>query len=97
MSRRLSGELDREDFIPDAYILEVSSPGLGRILKKEKHLRASVGEKVEIRLFGPMDGRKDFSGTLEDFDQESVTILEEEGRTTLKRADMAVIRLAIDF
>ncbi len=97
VSRRLSGELDREDFIPDAYILEVSSPGLGRILKKEKHLRASVGEKVEIRLFGPMDGRKDFSGTLEDFDQESVTILEEEGRTTLKRADMAVIRLAIDF
>lgn len=97
VSRRLSGDLDREDFIPDAYILEVSSPGLGRILKKEKHLRASVGEKVEIRLFGPMDGRKDFSGTLEDFDQESVTILEEEGRTTLKRADMAVIRLAIDF
>ncbi len=97
VSRRLSGELDREDFIADAYILEVSSPGLGRILKKEKHLRASVGEKVEIRLFGPMDGRKDFSGTLEDFDQESVTILEEEGRTTLKRADMAVIRLAIDF
>ena len=51
VSRALSDELDREDFIPDAYILEVSSPGLGRTLKKDKHLQAALGQQVEIRLF----------------------------------------------
>ena len=50
VSRALSEALDREDFIPDAYILEVSSPGLGRTLKKDKHLLKSIGEEVEIKL-----------------------------------------------
>ena len=49
VSRALSDELDREDFIPEAYILEVSSPGLGRALKKDKHLQASLGEEVTVR------------------------------------------------
>lgn len=97
VSRRLSDELDREDFIPDAYILEVSSPGLGRTLKKDKHLRASVGQDVEIRLFKPVDKRRDFSGVLEGFDTEQVTIRNGDTSMTLKRADIAVIRLAIDF
>ena len=97
VSRRLSDELDREDFIPEAYILEVSSPGLGRTLKKDKHLRASVGQDVEIRLFKPVDKRRDFSGVLEGFDTEQVTIRNGDTSMTLKRADIAVIRLAIDF
>lgn len=97
VSRRLSDELDREDFIPDAYILEVSSPGLGRILKKDKHLQASIGQDVEIKLFKPVDKRRDFSGVLEGFDTEQVTIRNGDTPMTLKRADIAVIRLAIDF
>ena len=48
VSRALSDALDREDFIADAYVLEVSSPGLGRALKKEKHLQAAIGREVEI-------------------------------------------------
>ena len=51
VSRALSDALDRDDFIPDAYILEVSSPGLGRSLKKDKHLQKSIGEEVEIKVF----------------------------------------------
>ena len=97
VSRRLSDELDREDFIPDAYILEVSSPGLGRTLKKDKHLQAGIGQEVEIRLFKPIDKCRDFSGVLEGFDREQVTIRNEDTPITLKRADIAVIRLAIDF
>ncbi len=97
VSRRLSDELDREDFIPEAYILEVSSPGLGRILKKDKHLQAGIGQEVEIRLFKPIDKCRDFSGVLEGFDREQVTIRNEDTPITLKRADIAVIRLAIDF
>ena len=49
VSRALSEALDKADFIPDAYILEVSSPGLGRTLKKDKHLQKSIGEEVEIK------------------------------------------------
>ena len=97
VSRALSDELDREDFIPEAYILEVSSPGLGRALKKDKHLQASLGEEVEIKLFKPVDKCREFSGVLEGFDAEQVTIRNGDTAITLKRTDIAVIRLAIDL
>ena len=97
VSRALSDALDQEDFVEDAYILEVSSPGLGRTLKKDKHLQAGIGQEVEIRLFKPIDKCRDFSGVLEGFDREQVTIRNEDTPITLKRADIAVIRLAIDF
>ena len=97
VSRSLSDELDREEFIPDAYILEVSSPGLGRTLKKDKHLQGSVGQKVEIKLFKAIEGCREFSGVLDGFDAEQVTVRNGDTVMTLKRADIAVIRLAIDF
>lgn len=97
VSRALSDVLDREDFIPDAYILEVSSPGLGRTLKKDKHLQASIGQEVEIKLFKPIDKCKEFSGILENFDAESITITEGETQKAFKRSDIALIRLAFDF
>ncbi len=97
VSRALSDELDREDFIADAYILEVSSPGLGRILKKDRHLVSALGQEVEIKLFKAVDQRKEFAGTLEAFDADNVTIVEEESSRTFSRKNIAVIRLAIDF
>lgn len=97
VSRALSDALDREDFIPDAYILEVSSPGLGRTLKKDKHLQASIGQEVEIKLFKPIDKCKEFAGTLESFDSEVIVIKEGETDRTFARSDIALIRLALDF
>lgn len=97
VSRALSDELDRVDFIPDAYSLEVSSPGLGRVLKKDKHLQGSLGELVEVKLFKAIDGGREFSGVLESFDGETVTLSEGEESRSFRRADIAVIRLAIDF
>ena len=97
VSRALSEALDKADFIPDAYILEVSSPGLGRTLKKDKHLQKSIGEEVEIKLFKPIDKCKEFSGILESFDADTVTITEEGTPRTFARADIALIRLAPDF
>ena len=97
VSRALSEQLDREDFIPDAYNLEVSSPGLGRTLKKDKHLQASLGREVEVRLYKPVETCRDFSGTLEGFDTDSITILEGDVPRTFRRAEVALIRLAIDF
>ena len=97
VSRALSEALDKEDFIPDAYILEVSSPGLGRTLKKDKHLLKSIGEEVEIKLFKPIDKCKEFAGVLTGFDEKQITILEGEISRTFERSEIALIRLALDF
>lgn len=95
VSRVLSDRLDREDFIPDAYILEVSSPGLGRALKKDRHLQASLGEEVEIKLFKPIEKSKEFTGVLESFDGETLTVREGDTPRTFKRSDIALVRLAL--
>lgn len=97
VSRALSDALDREDFIPDAYILEVSSPGLGRALKKDRHLARSIGQEVEIKLYKPLEGTKEYAGVLKAFDEDSIVIAEEAGDRTFARNDIAVIRLALDF
>ena len=97
VSRALSEDLDRVDPIPDAYILEVSSPGLGRTLKKDKHLQASIGQEVELKLFKPIDKCKEFSGILERFDAENIVIREGEAERSFARSDIALVRLALDF
>ncbi|MCH5344065.1 MAG: ribosome maturation factor RimP [Acetatifactor sp.] len=97
VSRALSDALDQSDFIPDAYILEVSSPGLGRSLKKDKHLQKSIGRVVEVKLYKPIDKCKEFSGVLESFDAEHLTISEDGTARTFDRADIALVRLALDL
>lgn len=97
VNRAFSDVLDEEDFIEESYILEVSSPGLGRTLKKDRHLQHSIGEEVEIKTYKPIDKVKEFSGVLMSFDSESLTIENEDGQRTFARSDIAVIRLALDF
>ncbi len=97
VSRALSDALDKADFIPDAYILEVSSPGLGRTLKKDKHLLKSIGEEVEIKLFKPVEKCKDFTGILKDFNEKEITIQDGDVSRTFERNTIALIRLALDF
>lgn len=98
VSRAFSELLDKDDFIEDAYILEVSSPGLGRPLKKDKDFQRSMGEEVEIRLFRPINKRKEYIGLLKQFDKDSVTIEQEDGEELqIARTDIALIRETIDF
>ncbi len=97
VSRALSDALDAEDYITDAYILEVSSPGLGRTLKKERHLEKSLGEQVEVKIYKPVDGQKEFAGILKAYDGETVTIETEGVERIFKRLEVALIRLALDF
>lgn len=98
VSRRLSDLLDEKDYIDDAYILEVSSPGLGRPLKKEKDFKRSIGEEVEIRTYRAIDKQKEFTGILKEYDKDTVTIeYEDETTKTFDRGDIALIRLAFDF
>lgn len=97
VSRELSEKLDLEDFIQEGYILEVSSPGLGRTLKKDKHLEKSLGQEVEIKTYKAINKQKDFIGILESFDKESITITMEENEITFAKNEIALIRLALDF
>ncbi len=98
VSRAASDILDEQDFVEESYIFEVSSPGLGRPLKKEKDFARSIGEEVEIRTFRPIGRRKEFTGILKSYDKDTVTI-EPEGEEEMQiaRADIALIRLAFDF
>lgn len=98
VSRALSNQLDEEDFIEEAYILEVSSPGLGRPLKKDKDFDRSIGKEVEVRTYQAIDRQKEFSGTLEAYDKDSVTLrFDEDTIMTFERAQIALVRLAFDF
>lgn len=97
VSRALSDKLDELDFIEEAYILEVSSPGLGRPLKKDKDLKRSLGEEVEVRTYRAIEKQKEFTGVLKSFDEESITIEIEEKEMSFARKDIALIRLAFDF
>lgn len=98
VSRALSDALDAEDFIPDAYILEVSSPGLGRQLKKDRHFDKSLGEEVEVKMFEAVDGVKELEGILQSYDQRGIVITDENDREIeLERSKIAQVRLKIDF
>ena len=90
--------LDEQDFIEDSYILEVSSPGLGRPLKKQRDFERSLGEEVEIRTYRMVDKKKEFTGILKSYDEETVTIELDDGTDqTFGKGDIALIRLAFDF
>lgn len=98
VSRALSDKLDEEDFIADAYILEVSSPGLGRPLKKEKDFARSIGEEVEVHLYRAINRQKEFVGLLKSYDKEGFTIEKEDGEEiTFNKAEVALVRLTFEF
>lgn len=98
VSRRLSELLDEKDFIEDSYILEVSSPGLGRPLKKEKDFERSLGKAVEVRTYRAVERQKEFTGILVSYDKNFVTVrFEDETEKKFDKKEIALIRLAFDF
>lgn len=106
ISRELSDELDKEDFIDESYILEVSSPGLGRQLKKDKDFKRSLGEEVEVKLYkaavfqenGKEVKGKELAGILKDFNETALFLeISENEVLELKRTDIAIVKLAFDF
>lgn len=97
VSRRLGEWLDQEDFISESYILEVSSPGLGRPLKKEKDFKRSVGKEVEVKLYAPLNKQKEYKGVLKAYAADTVTLaMEDDSDLTFQKAEIALIRLAFD-
>ena len=98
VSRAFSDILDKEDPIEDEYILEVSSPGLGRPLKKDKDFTRNIDKKIEFKSYKAIDGQKEFEGILRSFDAETFTIDDENNNTsTFKRKEMALIREYVEW
>ena len=77
VSNAITDLLDKEDPIKEQYFLEVSSTGVERVLRKDKHLKANIGTEVNVKLFKPLDGKKEHKGILKCFDKESLTISNE--------------------
>ena len=97
ISRNISAWLDKEDFIPEEYILEVSSPGLGRTLKKDQDFKRELGKEVELKTFKAINKQKEFSVILENFDADTLTIKIAGEDVKFSRNEIANVRLALDF
>ena len=97
MSRALDPKLDEEDFIPDVYTLIVTSPGLGRTLKRPRDFIFALGREVDVKTYKAVDNVKEWRGILKEAGKETVTIVLEDGERTFARKDISKIALAVDF
>ena len=93
VSRPVSDLLDEADPIPDSYLFEVSSAGLDRALKKPEHFEKCMGQQVDVRLYRPQDGQKEFTGALTGYQDGDVLV---DGRRFEKK-DVAQVRLHVIF
>ena len=97
LSRALDPIMDREDYIADAYTMIVSSPGLGRAIRRPRDFIFARGKEVDVRLYKQTDGVKEFTGILTDSDKDSVTIRFEDKDLSFQKKDVAAIHLTVDF
>lgn len=97
VSRALSDVLDEEDYIDESYILEVSSPGLGRQLKKDKHFEKSLGEKIVLKTYKAIDKCKEFEGVLVSFDSDKIVMEQDGEQRSFPRDTVAAVHLTLDF
>ena len=93
VSRPLSDKLDEADPIPGGYIFEVSSAGADRILKKPEHFQQFLGAEVEVRLYRPREGRKEFTGLLRAREEGDVTLEAGGVPVTFEKKEVALVRL----
>jgi ribosome maturation factor RimP len=97
VSREVGTLIDLEDVVPDQYVLEVSSPGLDRPLKKEKDFRAAVGRRVKVKMKKPVGRRRNFTGILERFDNDVVTLRVDNDEVTLPVKGIEQARIVYEF
>ncbi len=98
VAREMNPVLDELDYIDGPYTFEVSSPGLGRPLKKEKDYIRNMGKEIEVRTYRPIQHEKEFHGRLAAYDGKTVTIVtQEDVELAFNKSDIALIREALDF
>lgn len=92
VSNAVSDILDKEDIIKEQYFLEVSSTGVERVLRNDKHLKDNLEKEVEVKLFKNQEGKKVYNGTLKEFNENSVTLEEMDKIINLDRKNIAIIK-----
>lgn len=97
VSREISPLLDNLTFIKEAYIFEVSSPGIDRVLSRDWHFEKVMGEEIEIKLFAPLDGKKEYSGILKGYSDGIITIETDGKEIQIEKGKAASVRLAFNF
>lgn len=94
LSHAIDGPIDEANPIEQAYILEVSSPGVERELVRDEHFLSNVGEKIIVKMIRPVEGKREFSGTLESYDDGNITIrLEDESGFTFTKKEASYVKL----
>lgn len=93
VSRPLSELLDENDPIEGSYILEVSSAGADRVLKKPEHFTAFIGNEIELKLYRPHENRKEWIGVLSSYDEGNVGLTVDEETVTFEKKEVALVRL----
>lgn len=97
VSRRLSDKLDEDDFIEGEYILEVSSPGLGRTLKRDRDFENSIGREIDLKLYKAVNGEKEFTGILKAYDKEKIIADLDSEEKEFMRSELASVKLHVEF
>ena len=97
VSNGINEVLDEADYIKEQYFLEVSSPGVERLLKKDRHLKENIGNKVQVKLFKPLAGKKVFEGLLESFSDDNICIKVESQILEIERSNIGQIKTVFDW
>ena len=94
LSHAIDGPIDEANPIEQAYILEVSSPGVERDLIRDEHFAAFIGEKIKVKMIRPVEGKREFGGILADYSDGNITIsLEDEGGFTFTKKEASWIKV----
>ena len=93
VSNEISNILGEANYIKEQYFLEVSSPGIERILRKDKHLGANIGNKIEIKLYKPIEKQRQYIGTLLSFSKDTIEIED----LSIDRKNIAQIKTVYDW
>lgn len=97
VSNNINELLDQADYIKEQYFLEVSSPGIERILKKDKHLKDNTGAKVQIKLFKPVNGKKQYEGILKNFNESNIEIETASAKLEIERQNIGQIKTIFEW
>ena len=90
--------LDEENYIKEQYFLEVSSPGVERVLRKDKHLEQNIGEQINIKLFKKDEnGKKEYLGKLKEFDDFKIVIEQDENEIQVERKNISQIKTVYNW
>ncbi len=98
VNNEINDILDTADYIKDQYFLEVSSTGVEKVLRKDRHLQSNIGTKIEVKLFKPINKAKELIGILNGFNENEITLILEDGNSvTIQRKDISLIKTVFDW